>query len=52
MFDSIALFICGIERLWRDVRTCVTSKYYNALHSLEVDGLLDVSLRGMAVDTQ
>ncbi|KAJ4922570.1 hypothetical protein JOQ06_016574 [Pogonophryne albipinna] len=35
-----------IERLWRDVRTCVTSKYYNTLHSLEMDGLLDVSSRG------
>ncbi|XP_071063045.1 uncharacterized protein [Pseudochaenichthys georgianus] len=34
-----------IERLWRDVRTCVTSKYYNTLHSLEMDGLLDVSSR-------
>ncbi|CAG5894030.1 unnamed protein product [Menidia menidia] len=32
-----------IERLWRDVRTCVTSKYYNELHSLEMDHLLDVS---------
>ncbi|KAG1930591.1 hypothetical protein F2P79_022156 [Pimephales promelas] len=34
-----------IERLWRDVRTCVISKYYNALHSLEKDHLLDVSSR-------
>ncbi|XP_050958050.1 uncharacterized protein LOC127159193 [Labeo rohita] len=34
-----------IERLWRDVRTCVISKYYNALHSLEMDHLLDVSSR-------
>ncbi|XP_031172966.1 uncharacterized protein LOC116062437 [Sander lucioperca] len=32
-----------IERLWRDVRTCVTSKYYNTLRSLEWDQLLDVS---------
>ncbi|XP_053370276.1 uncharacterized protein LOC128544241 [Clarias gariepinus] len=34
-----------IERLWRDVRTCVISKYYNALHSLDMDHLLDVSSR-------
>ncbi|CAL8269817.1 unnamed protein product [Arctogadus glacialis] len=32
-----------IERLWRDVRTCVTSKYYNVLRRLEQDQLLDVS---------
>ncbi|KAL2085762.1 hypothetical protein ACEWY4_019082 [Coilia grayii] len=32
-----------IERLWRDVRTFVTSKYYNVLWSLEQDQLLDVS---------
>ncbi|CAL8368819.1 unnamed protein product [Boreogadus saida] len=32
-----------IERLWRDVRTCVTSKYYNVLRCLEQDQLLDVS---------
>ncbi|XP_076842089.1 uncharacterized protein LOC143486124 [Brachyhypopomus gauderio] len=31
-----------IERLWRDVRTCVTSKYYNMLQSLEKVQLLDV----------
>ncbi|MED6269048.1 hypothetical protein CHARACLAT_029046, partial [Characodon lateralis] len=24
-----------IKRLWRDVRTCVTSKYYNELHLME-----------------
>uniref|UniRef100_A0A3P9HD15 Integrase catalytic domain-containing protein n=1 Tax=Oryzias latipes TaxID=8090 RepID=A0A3P9HD15_ORYLA len=32
-----------IERLWRDVRACVTSKYYNELHLLEMEHLLDVS---------
>ncbi|XP_049432794.1 uncharacterized protein LOC125889111 [Epinephelus fuscoguttatus] len=32
-----------IERLWRDVRTCVTSKYYRDLHNLETDPLLNVS---------
>lgn len=32
-----------IERLWRDVWVAVTSKYYNVLHSLEEDGLLDIS---------
>ncbi|XP_041838357.1 uncharacterized protein LOC121638006 isoform X2 [Melanotaenia boesemani] len=32
-----------IERLWRDVRTCVTSKYYNELHLLEMEDLLEVS---------
>ncbi|KAG9278067.1 hypothetical protein AMEX_G5862 [Astyanax mexicanus] len=31
-----------IERLWRDVKTCVTSKYQNMLQSLERDQLLDV----------
>ncbi|XP_015260111.1 PREDICTED: uncharacterized protein LOC107104593, partial [Cyprinodon variegatus] len=35
-----------IERLWRDVRTCVTSKYYSLLHNLETDHLLDISSRG------
>ncbi|XP_067233057.1 uncharacterized protein [Chanodichthys erythropterus] len=32
-----------IERLWRDVWISVSSKYYNLLHSLEEDGLLDIS---------
>ncbi|KAL2076359.1 hypothetical protein ACEWY4_028060 [Coilia grayii] len=32
-----------IERLWRDIRTCVTSKYYGMLQDLEHDQLLDVS---------
>ncbi|XP_030606357.1 uncharacterized protein LOC115794834 isoform X3 [Archocentrus centrarchus] len=31
-----------IERLWRDVWS-VTSKYYNLLHSLEEEGLIDLS---------
>uniref|UniRef100_A0A096MBU3 Integrase catalytic domain-containing protein n=1 Tax=Poecilia formosa TaxID=48698 RepID=A0A096MBU3_POEFO len=31
-----------IERLWRDVWS-VTSKYYNMLHSLEEEGLIDLS---------
>uniref|UniRef100_A0A3B3I2C7 Integrase core domain-containing protein n=1 Tax=Oryzias latipes TaxID=8090 RepID=A0A3B3I2C7_ORYLA len=33
-----------IERLWRDVRACVTSKYYNELHLLEMEHLLDKDL--------
>ncbi|XP_059404346.1 uncharacterized protein LOC132139758 [Carassius carassius] len=32
-----------IERLWRDVWTSVTHLYYEVLHSLEEDGLLDLS---------
>ncbi|XP_056457859.1 uncharacterized protein LOC130391656 [Gadus chalcogrammus] len=32
-----------IERLWRDVWCAVTSIYYSVLHSLEEDGLLDLS---------
>ncbi|KAL6455464.1 hypothetical protein MHYP_G00360930 [Metynnis hypsauchen] len=32
-----------IECLWRDVKTCVISKYYNILQSLERDQLLDLS---------
>ncbi|XP_034554902.1 uncharacterized protein LOC117823781 [Notolabrus celidotus] len=32
-----------IEPLWRDVRVLVTSKYYSLLHSLEDNGLLDIS---------
>ncbi|XP_057216817.1 uncharacterized protein LOC130570501 [Triplophysa rosa] len=32
-----------IERLWRDVWTAVTVTYYDVLHSLEEDGLLDIS---------
>ncbi|XP_065109335.2 uncharacterized protein [Paramisgurnus dabryanus] len=32
-----------IERLWRDLRVCVTSKYYRTLQSLERDHLLDLS---------
>lgn len=32
-----------IERLWRDVWVAVTSKYHSVLHSLEEDGLLDIS---------
>lgn len=32
-----------IERLWRDVWMAVTSTYYEVLHSMEDDGLLDVS---------
>uniref|UniRef100_W5KMR3 Integrase core domain-containing protein n=1 Tax=Astyanax mexicanus TaxID=7994 RepID=W5KMR3_ASTMX len=31
-----------IEHLWLDVKTCVTSKYYNILQSLEREQLLDV----------
>lgn len=32
-----------MERLWRDVSVAVTSKYHDVLHSLEEDGLLDIS---------
>ncbi|XP_039512620.1 uncharacterized protein LOC120468047 [Pimephales promelas] len=32
-----------VERLWRDVWSCVTSNYYSALHSLEEDGFIDLS---------
>ncbi|XP_039862405.1 uncharacterized protein LOC120718119 [Simochromis diagramma] len=32
-----------VERLWRDVWIAVTSKYHDILHSLEEDGLLDIS---------
>uniref|UniRef100_A0A671PPR6 Integrase core domain-containing protein n=1 Tax=Sinocyclocheilus anshuiensis TaxID=1608454 RepID=A0A671PPR6_9TELE len=32
-----------IERLWRDVWISVSSKYYNLLHSLEENELLDIS---------
>lgn len=31
------------ERLWRDVWIAVTSKYHDVLHSLEEEGLLDIS---------
>ncbi|XP_067249285.1 uncharacterized protein [Chanodichthys erythropterus] len=33
-----------IERLWRDVRIMVTNKYSDMLHSLEAEGLLDISV--------
>lgn len=32
-----------IERLWRDVWSAVTCKYYNILHSLEEEHLIDLS---------
>ncbi|XP_053355998.1 uncharacterized protein LOC128527578 isoform X1 [Clarias gariepinus] len=32
-----------VERLWHDVWVAVTSKYHDILHSLEEDGLLDIS---------
>ncbi|KAL3043287.1 hypothetical protein OYC64_003203 [Pagothenia borchgrevinki] len=32
-----------IEQLWRDVWTAVTSTYYDVLHTLEEEGLLDIS---------
>ncbi|MGL5956649.1 MAG: hypothetical protein ACRC0X_08680 [Brevinema sp.] len=32
-----------MERLWRDVWISVTQLYYKILHSLEEDGLLDLS---------
>lgn len=32
-----------IERLWRDVFTAVTCRFYNVLHQLEEDGQLDLS---------
>ncbi|XP_055063258.2 uncharacterized protein [Misgurnus anguillicaudatus] len=33
-----------IERLWREVRVMVTNKYSEMLHSLEAEGLLDLSV--------
>ncbi|KAI2665790.1 Baculoviral IAP repeat-containing protein 1e [Labeo rohita] len=33
-----------IEHLWRDVRITVTNKYSDMLHSLEAEGLLDLSV--------
>ncbi|MEQ2288865.1 hypothetical protein AMECASPLE_027187 [Ameca splendens] len=38
-----SVHIQRIEHLWRDIRMCVTSHYYNTLHSLEAEHLLDVS---------
>lgn len=32
-----------VERLWRDVRMCVTGVYYDILHRLEDWGYLDIS---------
>ncbi|XP_059212948.1 uncharacterized protein LOC131991512 [Centropristis striata] len=32
-----------IERLWRDVWTAVTCRYYDVLHSLEEEGLVDIT---------
>ena len=32
-----------IERLWRDVFMSVTGVYYNILHSLEEENMLDIS---------
>ncbi|XP_065107367.2 uncharacterized protein [Paramisgurnus dabryanus] len=32
-----------IERLWRDVWSAVTSKYYETLHAMVEDGVLDLS---------
>lgn len=41
--DNFVLNLRRIERLWRDVWISVSSKYYNLLHSLEEDDLLDIS---------
>ncbi|KAF3833271.1 hypothetical protein F7725_026936, partial [Dissostichus mawsoni] len=43
--QSLVVFLCleMIERLWRDVWVAVSSKYHDVLHSLEEDGLLDIS---------
>lgn len=32
-----------VERLWRDVWSAVTSKYYAVLHNLEEEGFIDLS---------
>lgn len=39
----VHFFCFRIERLWRDVWTSVTHLYYDVLHSLEEEGLLDLS---------
>ncbi|XP_076843839.1 uncharacterized protein LOC143527165 isoform X3 [Brachyhypopomus gauderio] len=36
-------YFCRIERLWRDVWLAVTQVYYDVLHTLEEDGLLDIA---------
>lgn len=38
-FLSVSVF--SIERLWRDVWNAVSRLYYDLLHTLEEDGLLD-----------
>lgn len=39
----LCVFGYRIERLWRDVFTAVTSRFYNVLHQLEEEGQLDLS---------
>uniref|UniRef100_A0A3B1IFY0 Integrase core domain-containing protein n=1 Tax=Astyanax mexicanus TaxID=7994 RepID=A0A3B1IFY0_ASTMX len=40
-YKSVKLYL--IERLWRDVWVAVTHLYYDVLHTLEEDGLLDIA---------
>ncbi len=40
---SIYNFFLRIERLWCDVWSAVTSKYYDILHAMVEDGVLDLS---------
>ncbi|RXN36856.1 zinc finger MYM-type 1-like protein [Labeo rohita] len=44
LWGPIANVRYRIERLWRDVRITVTNKYSHMLHSLEAEGLLDLSV--------
>ncbi|KAF6727085.1 hypothetical protein FQA47_018110 [Oryzias melastigma] len=37
-------YVLGVERLWQDVRTAVTSKHYDVLHTLKENGLSDATL--------
>ncbi|KAJ0012418.1 hypothetical protein NQD34_016752 [Periophthalmus magnuspinnatus] len=39
----LVAFCYRIERLWRDVFTAITSRFYDVLHQLEEEGNLDIS---------
>lgn len=43
LLGYIVSILCRIERLWRDVFIGVTSVYYNILHTLEDNHVLDIS---------
>lgn len=40
---KLFFFFLRIERLWCDVWSAVTSKYYETLHAMVEDGVLDLS---------